>query len=584
MIKKVLSGAFNIILVSYIFSFTDHDNIITFRDFNKMSDININKLLVEKSKNYCLIEYENTCTAYNTCNTYNISSGTYKIEYPSINYLLDSINKTELHDKIIYMTEKEIHYKTILFILFILVILLDTDLVSNRLVTDLNLLVSTTSKYSFKNIAGMHEIKEDIQIYINFINDREKYINIGARLPKGILLVGPPGCGKTLIAKAIAGETGINLYSISASDINEMFVGVGAMRIRKLFNLARKNSPSIIFIDEIDSIGGKRGGQFNRESDNVLNKILVEMDGFTDNENVMVFGATNRIKDLDPALLRSGRFDRKMFIDYPNKKERKEIIEYYLTEKKIKYDNRDELYNNLSKIMVGLSGADIENIVNQSCISAVKSDRTILEEGDIYDAYDEIIVGIKKKERIMSEEERHIVAHHEIGHAIIGYLLKDTEGPIKISIVPRGENILGYAQQNPIEKKLYTKKELLDKVCVLLGGRISEEVFFGKENVTTGAADDIEKLTKILINIAYEYGMFDKNFNYVDKKYLGDSHMDKLNESISMLLTELEEKVRGIIVDNRDNISNLANKLLADDEIFDKDIEKIVGKKYENSI
>jgi AFG3 family protein len=273
-----------------------------------------------------------------------------------------------------------------------------------------------------------------------------------------------------------------------------------------------------------------------------------------------------------------------MFIDYPNKKERKEIIEYYLTEKKIKYDNRDELYNNLSKIMVGLSGADIENIVNQSCISAVKSDRTILEEGDIYDAYDEIIVGIKKKERIMSEEERHIVAHHEIGHAIIGYLLKDTEGPIKISIVPRGENILGYAQQNPIEKKLYTKKELLDKVCVLLGGRISEEVFFGKENVTTGAADDIEKLTKILINIAYEYGMFDKNFNYVDKKYLGDSHMDKLNESISMLLTELEEKVRGIIVDNRDNISNLANKLLADDEIFDKDIEKIVGKKYENSI
>lgn len=575
MYKRFFNLLFNFFLILYISSFFEDYDIIQFNEFKNINEEDIYNISLEKHKNYGLINYNN-----------NDSEDIYKIHYPNNDYFLNYLNKTftnNYEDKIIYFEEVEIHFKTILFMLFFINSILNNKNIGDALVTDLNLLVEKKSNHCLDNIAGMHEIKNDIKDYIHFINNKDKYLKFGARLPKGILLVGPPGCGKTLIAKSIAGETGINMYAISASDINEMFVGVGSKRIRKLFKIARDNSPSIIFIDEIDSIGTKRGG-FNKEFDNVLNKILVEMDGFKENENVMVFAATNRIKDLDPALLRSGRFDRKIFIDYPNKNERKEIIEYYLKNKEIDIDDTNKLVNKLSKTMSGLSGADIENIINQASINAVRKNNEKIQEIDITDACEEIIIGIKKKERIMNENERNIVAHHEIGHAIVGYLLKNTSPPIKISIIPRGENILGYAQQEPIDKKLYSKNELLDKICVLLGGRLSEEVFFGNDNITTGASDDIEKLSKIINSMVYEYGMFEKNINYREMKYLGQNKMDELNNITCDILEKLEKKVKKIIEDNKDNISKLSLKLLEDEEIYNEDIEKIVGIKYKNTL
>jgi len=625
--KRFINLLFNVVFLSYLVSFSESNNIIQINDLKHINVSSISTISLEKYKNYGLIHHKHKNTN-NTNNTTNIV----KLHYPNNKFIIDQFKKifnSSYEDKIIYFEEPEIPYKTILFILFIIISVSNSNLknIGDSLVTDLNLLITKKSNYKLSDIAGMHEIKSDIKEYINFINNKEKYLKFGARLPKGVLLVGPPGCGKTLIAKSIAGETGINMYAISASDINEMFVGVGSKRIRKLFELARENSPSIIFIDEIDSIGMKRGGfsSGGREYDNVLNKILVEMDGFNDNENIMVFGATNRVKDLDSALLRSGRFDRKIYIDYPNKNERKEILEYYVRDKTIEYtddepskeegnkeeneennekkeeENKEEnkekeeneenekeakkeFIGQLSKLMCGLSGADIENIINQSAIHAVKNNHEKIKKKDITDSYDEVMIGIKKKDRIMSDDERNIVAHHEIGHAIIGYLLKNTSPPIKISIIPRGENILGYAQQEPTDNKLYSKNELLDKICVLLGGRISEEVFFGKDNITTGASDDIEKLTKIINSMVFEYGMFDKNYNYKVHKYLGESKLDELNEKSNNILDTLEKKVRGIIEDNKDNISSLSKQLLEDDEIYNSDIEKIVGIKCKSTL
>ena len=413
--KRFINLLFNVVFLSYLVSFSESNNIIQINDLKHINVSSISTISLEKYKNYGLIHHEHN----------NIS----KLHYPNNKFIIDQLNKifnNSCEDKIIYFEEPEIPYKTILFILFMIISVSNSNLknIGDSLVTDINLLINKTSNYKLSDIAGMHEIKNDIKEYINFINNKDKYLKFGARLPKGVLLVGPPGCGKTLIAKSIAGETGINMYAISASDINEMFVGVGSKRIRKLFELARENSPSIIFIDEIDSIGMKRGG-FNsggREHDNVLNKILVEMDGFNDNENIMVFAATNRVKDLDPALLRSGRFDRKIYIDYPNKNERKEILEYYVRDKTIEYTDgepskeegnenkeenkekeeikkeaKNEFIGQLSKLMCGLSGADIENIINQSAIHAVKNNHEKIKKKDITDAYDEVMIGIKKK-------------------------------------------------------------------------------------------------------------------------------------------------------------------------------------------
>jgi ATP-dependent metalloprotease FtsH len=581
MIQKIISSVFSITILLFIASFFEKYTIITFNDLHSMSiNKNISNIAVEKYKKYALFELNKTKV---------------KLDFYSFDHFNTELNKHNISDEvknnIIFMEENEPNYLYI----FITLIILSTMFgekgkdFSDRLVSDMNLLVNQKSKVKFNNIAGLHEVKEDIKEYINFVNNKKKYLKLNAKLPKGILLSGPPGCGKTLIAKAIAGETGINLFAISASDFNEIFVGVGAKRIRKLFTLARENTPSIIFIDEIDSIGLQRGGQFNREYDTVLNKILVEMDGFTENEDVIVFAATNRIQDLDPALLRSGRFDRKIIIDYPNKDERVEIIKYYFDKKPLgdKIIEMNNYFHQLSKLTSGLSGADIENIANYSAIHAVKNNREKIEECDILEALDEIMIGIKKKERIMTPNERNIVAHHEVGHAIIAYLLKDTNPPIKLSIVPRGENILGFSQQDQEDKKLYTKDELLAKVCVLLGGRLTEEVFFGKEDnggVTNGAYDDIEKITKILHSIYFEYGMINEKLNYTEKKYLSETLLNKLNTEMEYLLKNLNNKTKNIIEKNKENITTLANQLLENEILYCNDLEKILGINNKNSI
>ena len=579
MINKIINILFFGTLFLYFSSIIENKKIINISEISNYTYKNNtnNKLEIEKIDNYAILNNK------------------YKIHYPNIDFFMKEID-TEIKNNnindIIFFREYKINYP---YIIIIIIIINSIFKNSNKdwtdsLVSGVDSILKSESNIKFEDIAGMHHIKNDIKDYIDFIKNRDKYIKLKAELPRGILLSGPPGCGKTLIAKAVAGETGINLYAISASDLNEIFVGVGAKRIRQLFKLARDNSPSIIFIDEIDSIGIKRGSEFSREYDNVLNKILVEMDGFTNNDNIMVFGATNRLKDLDPALLRSGRFDRKIIIDYPNKDERKEIIEYYFNDKQLDKNiliDRNNYYNNLSKLMSGLSGADIKNISNLSAILAIKNKRDDISNNDIIEALDEILIGIKKKERLMSDNEKNIVAHHEIGHALVSYYLKNTEPPIKISIVPRGENILGFSQQEIVDKKLYTKNELLDKICVLLAGRIVEEIYFGGEyngGVTNGASDDIDKITKILYSIYFEYGMINNKINYTNQKYVSSYILNNLNISMQKLLKKLENKTKNILNDNIENIDNLVKELLEREILLSTDLENIIGIENRNSI
>ena len=579
MINKIINILFFGTVMLYLSSNIENNKIINISEISNYTYKNNtnNKLEIEKIENYAILNNK------------------YKIHYPNIEYFMKEID-TEIKNNnindIIFFREYKINYPYIIIIIIIINSILKNSNKdwTDRLVSGVDSILKSDSNIKFKDIAGMHQIKNDIKDYIDFIKNRDKYIKLKAELPKGILLSGPPGCGKTLIAKAVAGETGINLYAISASDLNEIFVGVGAKRIRQLFQLARENSPSIIFIDEIDSIGVKRGSEFSREYDNVLNKILVEMDGFTNNDNIMVFGATNRLKDLDPALLRSGRFDRKIIIDYPNKDERKEIIEYYFNDKQLDKNillDRNNYYNNLSKLMSGLSGADIKNISNLSAILAIKNNKDKISNDDVIEALDEILIGIKKKERLMTDNEKNIVAHHEIGHALVSYYLKNTEPPIKISIVPRGENILGFSQQEIVDKKLYTKNELLDKICVLLAGRIVEEIYFGGEyngGVTNGASDDIDKITKILYSIYFEYGMINNKINYTNQKYVSSYILNNLNTSMQKLLRKLENKTKDILNNNIENIDNLVKELLDKEILLSNDLENIIGIENRNSI
>ena len=579
MINKIINILFFGTVMLYLSSNIENNKIINISEISNYTYKNNtnNKLEIEKIENYAILNNK------------------YKIHYPNIEYFMKEID-TEIKNNnindIIFFREYKINYPYIIIIIIIINSIFKNSNKdwTDRLVSGVDSILKSDSNIKFKDIAGMHQIKNDIKDYIDFIKNRDKYIKLKAELPKGILLSGPPGCGKTLIAKAVAGETGINLYAISASDLNEIFVGVGAKRIRQLFQLARENSPSIIFIDEIDSIGVKRGSEFSREYDNVLNKILVEMDGFTNNDNIMVFGATNRLKDLDPALLRSGRFDRKIIIDYPNKDERKEIIEYYFNDKQLDKNillDRNNYYNNLSKLMSGLSGADIKNISNLSAILAIKNNKDKISNDNVIEALDEILIGIKKKERLMSDNEKNIVAHHEIGHALVSYYLKNTEPPIKISIVPRGENILGFSQQEIVDKKLYTKNELLDKICVLLAGRIVEEIYFGGEyngGVTNGASDDIDKITKILYSIYFEYGMINNKINYTNQKYVSSYILNNLNTSMQKLLRKLENKTKDILNNNIENIDKLVKELLDKEILLSNDLENIIGIENKNSI
>ena len=447
-------------------------------------------------------------------------------------------------------------------------------------------------KVSMNDVAGLEEVKNEIQEYIRFLKHRQKYLDLGAKLPRGLLLIGEPGCGKTLLAKAMAGESGVNFLSVSGSDFNEVFVGVGSSRVRKLFKKARAQAPCVIFIDEIDGIGSKRGYSFGRENDVTLNKLLVEMDGFKENDNILVIGATNREDSLDSALLRSGRFDRKVIIDPPNVKERKAIFGLYLKKMKLAESlNMEEVTQKMSKITPGFTGADIANICNQAAIIAVRADtekpQMTLEH--LEEAIDEVVVGMKKKDRLMTKKETEIVAHHEAGHALMGYLLKSTKPPIKVSIVPRGRGALGYSQPEPADKKLYHKKELLAQLMVLYGGRVAEEIFF--KDPTTGAWDDIKKATKLARQMVTQYGLSSLGpracqleENAQGSKRIGPDFLNKVEDEVQKILNQQYEATVKLLNENKKYLELIAGKLLEKEVLVKSDIVELVGVDLEDSI
>ena len=433
------------------------------------------------------------------------------------------------------------------------------------------------NKINLNNVVGLKSVKDEMKYYFDFINNSYKYKKWDVKLPKGILLVGPPGTGKTLLVKTLAKECGIPVIHASGSEFVEMYVGVGASRVRKLFNKAKRHKKCIIFIDEIDAVGKRRGRDNNSEREQTVNQLLVEMDGFDEDTNIMVFAATNLVKELDPALTRSGRFDKKIYFDPPNKDERVELFKLYLD------DNFDETIDKtfLAELTSGLTGADIANISNQAKIVAIQHEHDNVLIEDIKKAIDEVMIGREKPERKMNKEELERVAYHEAGHAIMSYVLKDCEPPIKVSILPRGESALGFSQQKSNDMKLYTESFVISHICVLLGGRSAEKIFYSE--LSSGAHDDIEKVTNMIGHYYKTWGMSEKygplNFNNMDLK--DDS---KITQSIIKTVKKLEEFTIRTLIDHKDQVELLAKKLLDKETIDYQDIIETLDSNLENKL
>jgi cell division protease FtsH len=438
---------------------------------------------------------------------------------------------------------------------------------------------------TFQNVAGQDEAKESLQEVVDFLHNPEKYSGIGAKLPKGALLIGPPGTGKTLLAKAVAGEAGVPFFSLSGSAFVEMYVGVGASRVRDLFKQAQQMAPCIVFIDEIDAIGKTRdtamGG--NDEREQTLNQLLAEMDGFDTNKGLLVLAATNRPEVLDPALLRPGRFDRRIIVDKPDLKGRVDVLKVHAKDVKM-----DESVN-LEEIALATSGAvgsDLANMINEAAINAVKNGRQVVSQKDLFEAVEVVLVGKEKKDRIMSAEERRIVSYHEVGHALVTALQKNTEPVQKITIVPRTMGALGYVMQTPEEEKfLNTKKELEAMIVVALGGRAAEEIVF--DTVTTGASNDIEQATKIARAMITQYGMSDRfglmGLESIQNRYLdgrpvlncGEATASQIDEEVMRMLKSSYEEAKRLLSENRDALDRIAAFLIEKETITGKEFMKI---------
>lgn len=441
---------------------------------------------------------------------------------------------------------------------------------------------------TFKDVAGLEGAKEEVQEVVDFLKNSEKYTKLGGKIPKGVLLVGPPGTGKTLLAKAVAGEAKVPFFSLSGSDFVEMFVGVGASRVRDLFAQARTKSPAIIFIDEIDAIGRARGkGGFqggNDERENTLNQLLTEMDGFGTDVNVIVMAATNRADILDKALMRAGRFDRSIYVDLPELHERQQIFEVHL--KKIKLDDSiDREF--LAKQTPGFSGADIANVCNEAALIAARNSHEAVNKQDFLDAVDRIIGGLEKKNKAIKPSEKRRVAFHEAGHATISWLVEHAAPLLKVTIVPRGRS-LGAAWYLPEERQLTTTQQMLDEICATLGGRAAEQAVFG--NISTGALSDLERVTKQAQAMVTIYGLNDKvgNISYYDSSGQSEYSFGKpyseqtaklIDEEISKLVETQYARAINILTENRDKLDALANKLLEKEVIFREDLEEIFGKR-----
>jgi len=439
---------------------------------------------------------------------------------------------------------------------------------------------------TFKDVAGLEGAKEEIQEIVDFLRNPGKYTELGAKIPKGALLVGPPGTGKTLLAKAVAGEAQVPFFSLSGSDFVEMFVGVGASRVRDLFRQAKEKAPSIIFIDEIDAIGRARGKNVNfgsnDERENTLNQLLTEMDGFGTNSGVIILAATNRADILDKALLRAGRFDRQIYVDMPDVRERRQIFEVHL--KPIKIDNTVDM-DFLAKQTPGFSGADIANVCNEAALIAARKKKSLVGMQDFLDAVDRIIGGLEKKNKIISPHEKETIAFHEAGHATVSWLLEHASPLLKVTIVPRGQS-LGAAWYLPEERVINTTQQIFDEMCAALGGRAAEEIMFGK--ISTGALSDLEKVTKQAYAMVSVYGLNKSigNRSYYDSS--GEASFTKpyseetariIDEEASKIIEKAYDRAKSILTENKEKLMSLAKKLLEKEVIFRDDLEQIMGKR-----
>lgn len=446
----------------------------------------------------------------------------------------------------------------------------------------------TAVNVDFNDVAGLHEAKIEVMEIVDFLKNPAKYTNLGGKIPKGALLVGPPGTGKTLLAKAVAGEAHVPFFSISGSDFVEMFVGVGASRVRDLFKQAKEKAPCIIFIDEIDAIGRARGKNpltgANDERENTLNQLLTEMDGFQSNTGVIILAATNRADILDRALLRAGRFDRQIHVELPDLEERKAIFKVHT--KVLKLDKNVDL-DFLAKQTPGFSGADIANVCNESALIAARRDKKKIEKQDFLDAVDRIIGGLEKKNKIISASEKKVIAFHEAGHAAVSWMTEHANPLVKVTIVPRGKS-LGAAWYLPEERQITTTDQMFDELTALLGGRASEEVNFGK--ISTGALNDLERVTKQAFNMVVFFGLNDKigNISYYDstgqqeysfQKPYSEKTAQLIDDEVSKLVEKAYKRSVSIIKENKENVEKLAKKLLEKEVIFREDLEAIFGQR-----
>ncbi len=446
----------------------------------------------------------------------------------------------------------------------------------------------TNVNITFNDVAGLDGAKLEVMEIVDFLKNPKKYTDLGAKIPKGALLVGPPGTGKTLLAKAVAGEAKVPFFSLSGSDFVEMFVGVGASRVRDLFRQAKEKAPCIIFIDEIDAIGRARGKSAsagaNDERENTLNQLLTEMDGFGTNSGVIILAATNRADILDRALMRAGRFDRQIYVDMPDLNERKEIFQVHL--KKIKIDDSVNI-DFLAKQTPGFSGADIANICNEAALIAARSNKKHVMRQDFLDAVDRIIAGLEKKNKIITKGEKRVIAFHEAGHATVSWMLEHASPLVKVTIVPRGRS-LGAAWYLPEERQITTTEQITEEMCAALGGRAAEEVIFGK--ISTGALSDLEKITKQAYACIVYYGLNEKvgNLSYYDSSGQSEYSFGKpyseatakiIDEEVKKMIDIAYAKTKQILISNKDKLTLLAEKLLEKEVIFKEDLEEIFGKR-----
>lgn len=442
-------------------------------------------------------------------------------------------------------------------------------------------------KVTFKDVAGLAEAKQEVEEIVSFLKNPEKYTELGGKIPKGALLVGPPGTGKTLLAKAVAGEANVPFFSLSGSDFVEMFVGVGASRVRDLFEEAKKNAPCIVFIDEIDAVGRARGKNANMNSnderENTLNQLLTEMDGFGSNSGVIILAATNRADILDKALLRAGRFDRQIHVELPDLNERKEIFGVHLRPIKIDESVDAEF---LARQTPGFSGADIANVCNEAALIAARNGKKFVQKEDFMNAVDRIVGGLEKRSKITTEEERKCIANHEAGHATLSWLLEHANPLVKVTIVPRGK-ALGAAWYLPEERQITTREQLQDEMCATLGGRAAEELVLGK--ISTGASNDLERVTKQAYAMVVYFGMSDKlpNLNYYDStgqdwgftKPYSEETAKLIDTEVQKIINEQYDRAKRILSENKEGHSKLAQVLLDREVIYSEDVEHIFGKR-----